>query len=72
MENFNAALKVHAYAEFERISALTEEQNAEENMSDDLVVLMEDRDILTSHLEASKENVDTKIGDKETEIVKTL
>lgn len=37
-----------------------------------MIILMEDRDVLTSHLEASKENVDSKIGDKETEIVRTL
>lgn len=41
-------------------------------MSDGMILLMEDRDILTSHLEASKENVDSKISDKETEIVRTL
>ncbi len=29
---------------------------------------MEDKDILVSHIEASKENVDTKISDKENEI----
>ena len=33
---------------------------------------MEDRDILVSHVEASKETVDSKIGDKETEIVRAL
>ncbi len=37
-----------------------------------MIILMEDRDVLTSHLEASKENVDTKISDKENEIVRTL
>jgi hypothetical protein len=41
-------------------------------MSDGMILLMEDRDILTSHLEASKENLDSKISDKETEIVKSL
>lgn len=74
MDGFNSALKVHAYAEFERVSGLTEDQNSElqEQMSDGMILLMEDRDILTSHLEASKENLDSKISDKETEIVKTL
>lgn len=74
MENFNAALKVHAYQEFERVSSLTEDQNSElqEQMSDGMIILMEDRDVLTSHLEASKENVDGKIGDKETEIFRTI
>jgi len=37
-----------------------------------MIILMEDRDVLTSHLEASKENVDGKIGDKETEIFRTI
>lgn len=37
-----------------------------------MIILMEDRDVLTSHLEASKENVDQKISDKETDIVRTL
>ncbi len=37
-----------------------------------MIILMEDRDVLTSHLEASKENIDSKIGDKETEIVRSL
>ena len=74
MENFNAALKVHAYQEFERVSSLTQDDNSElqEQMSDGMIILMEDRDVLTSHLEASKENVDQKISDKETDIVRTL
>jgi hypothetical protein len=29
MDGFNQALKIHAYAEFERVSGLTEEQNSE-------------------------------------------
>ena len=33
---------------------------------------MEDKDILVSHIEASKETVDSKIGDKETQIIKDL
>jgi hypothetical protein len=41
-------------------------------MSDGMIILLEDREVLTSHIEASKENVDSKIGDKETEIVRTL
>jgi hypothetical protein len=74
MENFNAALKVHAYAEFDRVSAIAEDQNSDLNdlISNEMVILMEDRDVLTSRLEASKETVDSKIGDKETEIQRTL
>lgn len=41
-------------------------------MSNEMIILMEDRDVLTSHLDASKENVDTKLGDKETEILRIL
>lgn len=41
-------------------------------MSDDFLLLMEDKEMLVSHLEASKETVDGKISDKETEIVKAL
>jgi len=41
-------------------------------MTDGMILLMEDRDVLTSHLDASKENIDTKIGDKESEINRTL
>lgn len=76
MENFNAALKIHALAEFDKFSSQAEDQNPdalnEMQISDDLVVLLEDREMLTSHVEASKENIDSKISDKETEIVKTI
>ena len=41
-------------------------------MSDNLVMLMEDKDILVAHIEASKENVDSKISDKETEVNKAI
>jgi hypothetical protein len=42
------------------------------DIPDGLVLLMEDKDILMQHLEASRENVDSKIGDKETDINKSL
>lgn len=34
--------------------------------------LLSDKDTLVGHLEASKENVDAKINDKETEITKAI
>jgi hypothetical protein len=61
-------------AEYDRIANMEEDPNGEMQgeMSNELVLMMEDKDILVSHIEASKENVDSKIGDKETEIVKSL
>lgn len=41
-------------------------------MSDGFVMLMEDKDILVAHIEASKENVDGKISDKESEINRAI
>lgn len=75
MENFNATLRNYAVAEYDRMVNMGEEEsqnNIQEELSNDLIILMEDKDILVSHIEASKENVDSKIGDKETEIVKAL
>ena len=40
--------------------------------NDTLIELMSDKDTLISHLEASKENVDTKVSDKENEITKAI
>ena len=37
-----------------------------------MLELLTDKDVLISLLEASKENVDTKIGDKETDINKAV
>ena len=67
---------MYALQEYDRIANLDENENnelqGEGGLSDNLVILMEDKDILQSHIEASKENVDSKIGDKETEIQKAL
>lgn len=41
-------------------------------MSDNMILLMSDPEVLNQHLEQSKENVDSKIGDQETKIVKEL
>lgn len=76
MEQFNQVLKAYALQEYDRIANLDENENnelqGEGGISDALVILMEDKDILQSHIEASKETVDSKIGDKETEIQKAL
>jgi len=67
-------LRNYALAEYDRIANMEEDPNGEiqGEMSNELVLMMEDKDILVSHVEASKENVDSKISDKETEIVKAL
>lgn len=74
MEAFNNNLRAHALAEYDRIANSEEDPNQEmlEGMSDGFVMLMEDKDILVAHIEASKENVDSKISDKETEINKAI
>lgn len=41
-------------------------------ITDELVVLLEDKDSLISKIETSRENVDSKIGDRETDINKAL
>ena len=61
METFNANLRNHALAEFEKFANLEDNPNAEavqEMMTDGMLLLMEDKDVLISHIEASKENVD--------------
>ena len=75
MEQFSVALKAYALQEFERISNIGEDDiNAGdgETMSDNMIILMSDNDTLNQHLEASKENIDSKIGDQETNISKSL
>ena len=74
MDQFNVQLKQHALAEFDRLTSLTEDQNQEfqEQLSDGIVYLLEDREVLTSHVEASKENIDSKISDKESDITRTI
>lgn len=60
--------------EYDRIANTEDESGLDQGdqMSNELVLLMEDKDILQSHIEASKETVDSKIGDKETEIQRAL
>ena len=74
MEQFSVALKVYALQEFGRIANMEEDQNGgdTESMSDNMIILMGDNDVLNQHLEQSKENVDSKIGDQETIIVREL
>lgn len=71
MENFNGALKTSVYIENERVSQ--EFENIQDTFSDDLFIfLTEDKEVLTSYLEGSKETIDGKIGDKETEIFRVI
>jgi hypothetical protein len=75
MNNFNAILRTYALAEQEKFINNIEENEDLTNdpaMTDVYIMIMEDKDILVSHLDASKENVENKIGDKETEITKAL
>lgn len=75
MELFSQALKGYAVQEFERIASMGEEDaNAVEGetMSDDMIQLMTDNETLNAHLEASKENIDSKVSDQETKIVREL
>lgn len=41
-------------------------------LSNELLQFMDDSDVLNQHLDASKENIDSKISDQETNIVKEL
>jgi hypothetical protein len=43
-----------------------------EQMSDELVELMSDSDYLNTQLEASKENIELRINEIETQIIKEL
>lgn len=75
MELFSQALKTYAVQEFERIASMGEDDANgvdAEIMSDDMIQLMSDNETLNAHLEASKENVDSKISDQETKIVREL
>jgi hypothetical protein len=64
MEQFSVALKTYALLEFERFAAMGDEMSQDmESMPDELITLIAESDILLQHLEASKENIDSKIGD---------
>jgi len=77
-EQFNTGLRTYAVAEADRFMEQFEKDdvNAEAYIeigdNNELLDLMTDRDALISHLEASKENVDAKINDKDTEITKAI
>lgn len=74
MEQFSADIKVKALEEFDRIANQEEDLSGGDTMemSDNMILLMSDPEVLNQHLEQSKENVDSKIGDQETKIVKEL
>ena len=74
MEQFSIAVKAYALQELERFENLDDDANAGEldNISNDLITLMSDPEALNQHLEASKENIDSRIGDQETIIQREL
>ena len=74
MEQFSAALKVYAMAEFERFAQMGDDVNNNDmdQLPDELVTLIAESDVLQQHLEASKENIDSKVGDQDSNITKEL
>jgi hypothetical protein len=74
MELFSQDLKVYALAEYDRINSMEEDLSGgdAEQLSDDMIHLMSDSDALIQHLEGSKENVDAKINDVESQVTKEL
>jgi hypothetical protein len=70
MELFSQDLKVYALAEYDRINSMEEDLSGgdAEQMSDDMIHLMSDSDALNQHLEASKENIDSRVNDVESNI----
>ena len=71
MELFSVALKAYALLEAERIGNLGDDGD-QEPMSDELILLMDDADYLNSQLEGSKENIELRINDIESQIIKDL
>ena len=74
MDTFNNNLRIHAFQEQEKLMSMEENPNADltDQLSNEMVVMMEDKDILTSHLDASKEYVEQKIGERESEILRAI
>jgi chaperonin cofactor prefoldin len=68
---FSASLKTYALQENERIANMGEDGDLEQ-MSDELIVLMSDPDYLNSQLEASKENIELRVNEIESQIIKDL
>lgn len=77
-EKFNQALKAYATTEQEKFSESFEKDGENAEMyqeikeNDALIELYSDKEILVSALEASRENVDNKISDKDTEITRAI
>ena len=70
MQQFAVALKVYALQEVERIENLGDD--LDEPMDNELLLLMEDGDYLNSQLEGSKENIELRVNDIESQILKDL
>ena len=68
---FSVALKAYALLEVERIANMGDDAG-DEPLSNDLIMLMDDADYLNSQLEGSKENIELRINDVESQIMKDL
>ncbi len=68
---FSASLKTYALQELERIGNMGEDGDLEQ-MSDELIMLLSDPDYLNTQLEASKENIELRVNEIESQIIKDL
>ena len=68
---FSVALKAYALLEVERIANMGDDAG-DEPLSNDLILLMDDADYLNSQLEGSKENIELRVNDVESQIMKDL
>ena len=71
MELFSVSLKAYALQEVERIGNMGDDGD-QEPMTDEFVLLMDDADYLNSQLEGSKENIELRVNDIESQIIKDL
>jgi hypothetical protein len=74
MEQFSVVLKVYAMQEFDRFANMAEDNANDENnaIADELVELMAEADELNTILEQSKEKIESKINDIESQITRDL
>ncbi len=74
MELFSAALKVYAHQEYERVQNMGDDvNNDQEQLSDQMITLLgEDPDFLNGKLEGSKENIELRVNDIESQIIREL
>jgi len=74
MELFSAALKIYAHQEYERVQNMGDDvNNDQEQLSDQMITLLgEDPDFLNGKLEGSKENIELRVNDIESQIIREL